>query len=244
MIKFVFSFLALLSLSFSFAQGGVKIVHVSDLNTDISGTEVEAVGDPSDTRIYYDMRVINLTGSTIDIRYQRQRLADSNRDDEICDENLCYSAADAQWYQTPAVISVDHEDTTLLKPQIDPNAEESCGIHVYYVVENGTVLDSVTITFRTTNSSCFLSLEEEEANNNDFNMYPNPSKNNLKIEKLRASDEAILVFDALGKQVLTSKINSTSKDLKLNTLNSGIYFVRILNENGTMSEPKKLVVRK
>jgi hypothetical protein len=190
------------------------------------------------------MRVINLTGSTIDIRYQRQRVANSDRDDEICDENLCYSATDELWYITPAVISVDHEDTTLFKPQIDPADLESCGIHVYYIVQDGTMLDSVTITFRTTNSSCFLSLDEEMASNDDFNMYPNPSKNNLTIEKLRATDSAVLIFDALGKQVMSSVITSTSKDLKLNTLNSGIYFVRVLSENGTLSEPKKLIVRK
>lgn len=206
--------------------------------------EVEAVGDPGDTRIYYDMRIINLTGSTIDIRYQRNRIADSNRDDEICDENLCYSATDATWYQTPAIISVDHEDTTLLKPQIAPEAQESCGIHTYYVVDNGTVLDSVTIKFRTNNANCFLNLEEENLSSNDFNLYPNPSKNKLTVEKLRPSDQAIVIFDALGKDVLTSSISNSSKNLNLDSLKSGIYFVRILNEQGVLSEPRKLIVRK
>lgn len=223
---------------------GIKIVHISDVTTDISGTEVEAVGDPSDSRIYYDMRVINLTGNSIEIRYQRKRAASTGRSDEICDANLCYSATDAMWYQTPATVTVNDEDTSLFKPQIAPDGLETCGVHVYYVVTSGgTVLDSVSVKFRTTNSNCFLDIDEESIENNDFSMYPNPAENILTLENLTGLNGEVIIYDALGKEVLRSLFNSVEHNINISTLKSGLYFVHVL-KNGVLSDPKKLIVKK
>lgn len=243
-MKQIYFFLVVLSASFVFGQGGVKIVHASDFNTDISGTEVEAVGDPSDARIYYDMRVINLTGTSQDIRYERKRIANSGRTDEVCDEMLCHTADDATWFQTPNTVTVDHEDTTVLKPQIAPGNMESCGIHKYYVVSNGTYLDSITIKFRTTNSNCFLSVEDESNINSAFNLYPNPAENELTIENLTNFDSDILIHDALGKEIALIHVTGSTQQINLSDLKSGIYFVSLRNEQGTLTEPKKLIVKK
>lgn len=245
MIKLLFSTVVLCITASVFAQGDIKITHVSDPTTDISGTTVEVVGDPTDPTIYYDMRVINVDGQSISLKFKRVRTSNTGRLDQICDENLCYNADDQYEYTSPALITVAHEDTTLFKPQIVPNNMESCGFHDYYVVNSfGVVYDSIRIKFRTTNSNCFLDLESQELTNNEFNIFPNPTENNLKVEKLTASDQAIIIFDALGKEVLSSKVTTGTEQLKLSALKSGIYFVRVLNANGMLSDPKKLIVRK
>lgn len=244
-MKYIYLFLFIFSTSLLFGQGDIKIVHVSDLNTDISGTEVEVVGSPSDQTIYYDMRVINLSGQSIDVKFKRVRLANSGRLDQICDENICYNADDQYEYTSPSLITVAHEDTTLFKPQIVPDNMESCGIHDYYVVNQfGIVFDSVRIKYRTTNSNCFLSVEDENMINNGFNMFPNPTENDLTIENLTSFDSEIIIHDALGKEILRTSVKGTSQNINLSDLKSGIYFVRIRNEKGHLTEPKKLVVKK
>lgn len=245
MMKHIYLFLLVFSINFAFGQGDIKIVHVSDLNTDISGTEVEVVGSPSDQTIYYDMRVINVSGQSIDVKFKRVRLANTGRLDQICDENLCYSADDQYEYTSPSLITVPNDDTTLFKPQIVPNNQESCGIHDYYVVNQfGIVYDSIRIKFRTTNSNCFLSVEDENMINSGFNIYPNPAENDLTLENLTSFDSEIIIHDALGKEIVRTSVKGTSQNIDLSDLKSGIYFVRIRNEKGRLTEPKKLVVKK
>jgi hypothetical protein len=231
-----------------FAQS-IKIVSASDLSTDISGTEVDAVGSISDLLVSYDMRVINTSGQDLTVYYKRKRIANTGRTDQICDEYLCLDADDAFWYDTPNDIPMSNStinDTTILKPQVVTAGERFCGIHVYYVVnsDNDEILDSVTIKFRTDTENCFLSIEDDIEPLKAFNLFPNPAKSNVTIENLNPSDEKIFIFDALGKILITEDVNHTIENVSLSSLKSGIYFVRIQRASGKMSETKKLIVKK
>lgn len=228
--------------SFAFSQD-VKIFHISDLNTDISGTEVEVVGDPTDSKIYYDMRVVNLTGDPMEMRFQRKRTADSGRSDEICDDQLCYTADDQFWYMTPSSSVIDHEDTSLFKPQIVPSGIESCGIHDYYIYANGVVYDSIRIKFRTQNQNCFLNVESMKDVLNEFNIFPNPAQKSINLELPSNFKGELLIYDALGNEVQNTNVDSFSSKLDISRLRNGIYFVRLKSENDTISKPKKLIVK-
>lgn len=70
----------------------------------------------------------------------------------------------------------------------------------------------------------------------------NPVKDELTIEGLNQNMKQISVYDLLGKQVITSSLeaNTSSINLDVNTLTSGIYIVKLEGENGA-SFSKKII---
>ncbi|MBC2844683.1 T9SS type A sorting domain-containing protein [Winogradskyella flava] len=70
----------------------------------------------------------------------------------------------------------------------------------------------------------------------------NPVKDELKIEGLNQSIKQISVYDLLGKQVINSNLvdDTTSANLDVSSLNSGLYIVKLEGENG-QSLTKKII---
>lgn len=66
-----------------------------------------------------------------------------------------------------------------------------------------------------------------------FNIYPNPVDNKLFIET-EVSVEEISIYDIYGRQTLSQQVNkSTSQQVvDVADLNSGVYFVKIVTDNG------------
>ncbi|WP_418508574.1 T9SS type A sorting domain-containing protein [Corallibacter sp.] len=76
--------------------------------------------------------------------------------------------------------------------------------------------------------------------NNEFNIYPNPVTNGT-VNISSSSNEAIkvAVYDILGKQVLNNTL--TNNTLNVSSLNSGVYILRLSQNNNTVS--KKLIIK-
>lgn len=67
---------------------------------------------------------------------------------------------------------------------------------------------------------------------NAVNVYPNPANDILSINGLDGKTESIQVSDASGKIMSSySNINTTTYDLNVENLESGIYFVKITQNN-------------
>jgi endoglucanase len=78
-----------------------------------------------------------------------------------------------------------------------------------------------------------MSTASFEAGN--FNVYPNPSLNQWTINSQDITINSILVFDMLGKQVLSLQPNATQATIDGNRLNNGVYFAVINTDKGTSS---------
>lgn len=241
MNKFYLLYVSILSLSYSFAQT-VEIVRTSDPSVDISGTEIEVIGTDSDIAVYSNLKVINKTGSAMNMAFKRQRLIDSGQADQICDNQGCFNATDTYEWSTSPVEILDG-DTSLFKPQIVPNGNDFCGLNKYYVIDDqGIVYDSITIKIRTSKKNCFLNIKDESINKSNFEIYPNPAKNILNIETV--GDTKVMFIDALGKQVDEFEINVGSNKLDISSLKNGVYFVSVISAEGIRSKPSKLIVQK
>jgi hypothetical protein len=227
--------------TFSFTQS-VEIVKVSDLSTDISGSEIEVVGADSDFVIYSELKVINKSGSAINMSFKRRRLVNSGEVDQICDEQGCFSATDTyEWSTSP--YEIPDGDTSSFKPQVMPNGNDFCGLHIYYVTDDqGVIYDSITIKFRTSKENCFLNIGEESMTNKAISVYPNPAQKKVTIES--QSSGKLIFLDALGKQVLTTEISEPTNNIDISSLKNGIYFIQNINKKGVRSETKKLIVQK
>ena len=106
------------------------------------------------------------------------------------------------------------------------------------VVIDGNSTGSNRVMFDDLSYTCYSGLSIEDFNENNVNLYPNPVKNNLTIELKSNVDTNIEIYNILGKRVFTNLINKTS-NLNLQDLKTGIYIVKITQNNSTIT--KKLV---
>lgn len=75
---------------------------------------------------------------------------------------------------------------------------------------------------------------------NDVKLYPNPAKEMVTIEIGFGTKNIITIVDLSGKVIETIESNKAHTNLSLNNLQTGIYFVNISNENGSIT--KKLII--
>lgn len=74
----------------------------------------------------------------------------------------------------------------------------------------------------------------------DVKLYPNPAKEMVTIEVGFGTKNIITIVDLSGKVIETIESNKAHTNLSLNNLQTGIYFVNISNENGSIT--KKLII--
>jgi hypothetical protein len=80
----------------------------------------------------------------------------------------------------------------------------------------------------------------ENSFSTDFNLYPNPTSDDVNLKFADNSIKTIEIYNALGKKIYTAAINTT--EFKINTSNysKGIYIINIFNKSTNFS--KKLII--
>ena len=86
--------------------------------------------------------------------------------------------------------------------------------------------------------TCYAPMNVEEFNIETVKLHPNPTKGSLTIGLKSSKDTNIEIYDILGKPVFRTLISKTST-IDLQNLKSGIYIVKITQNNSTIT--KKLV---
>ena len=81
-----------------------------------------------------------------------------------------------------------------------------------------------------------------QSENTNWNIYPNPATNELHIETTSSEKLTVQVFDITSKQLLESYSFNTSINMNTSSLNEGMYFVRITNNNGMVVKMQKILV--
>ncbi|MNX55911.1 hypothetical protein D3C86_866870 [compost metagenome] len=70
------------------------------------------------------------------------------------------------------------------------------------------------------------SLSTNSFDNASFKAYPNPVRNLLNLSYTENMSD-IAVFNLLGQQVLSKKVNATESQIDMSTLTSGTYLVKV-----------------
>jgi uncharacterized repeat protein (TIGR01451 family) len=60
-----------------------------------------------------------------------------------------------------------------------------------------------------------------------FKVYPNPVNGQLTIEAGKASNERYVVYDQMGKKILSGKLGFPTTTIDVSSMNQGIYFIQI-----------------
>jgi hypothetical protein len=82
----------------------------------------------------------------------------------------------------------------------------------------------------------------EDYNNSEIKIYPNPAKDIINIfYKDVTSNSSITLYDNIGKQLIQSQITSKQMSLDVSALANGVYTVQIRNENQTTSTTKLII---
>jgi hypothetical protein len=78
---------------------------------------------------------------------------------------------------------------------------------------------------------------------NSLAIYPNPVKNGetLTIHQAGASLYDVNIYDLAGKLTVTSHSNIGTSEIKIPSIQSGIYLVEIVNENGSRQYNKIII---
>jgi hypothetical protein len=75
-----------------------------------------------------------------------------------------------------------------------------------------------------------------------FAVYPNPVESKtFKLSSASITTKTVQIFNVLGKEVYSTKVNGTNNDIDVASLNAGIYILKVL-ENGRMAS-KKLIIK-
>lgn len=80
-----------------------------------------------------------------------------------------------------------------------------------------------------TNQYCAVLSNNDIEPKTNIQIYPNPSSDRINI-KTTVSLKSYVIYDTLGKVVLNNTL--TNKFIDISTLNSGLYFLTLLTENG------------
>lgn len=74
----------------------------------------------------------------------------------------------------------------------------------------------------------------EKETNANWEIFPNPTKANVRIEGVSKTKSEIQILDCIGKEVIENTINTAglvSKNIDLTKLKDGVYFIKIKYEN-------------
>jgi hypothetical protein len=84
-----------------------------------------------------------------------------------------------------------------------------------------------------------LHVDETQIQVNEIiNVYPNPSNGAVRVALKEGAKADVEVYDFMGRQLFSysfNGLNHTSLEAYLNTLESGIYFVKATSESGSQT---------
>ena len=86
--------------------------------------------------------------------------------------------------------------------------------------------------------NCNVGIENiNETTQEGINIYPNPTNSLLTISSNQIL-KSITVFDLVGKEIFNETIINKSATINLEKCQSGLYFIKVVNENGEVTTKK------
>lgn len=161
----------------------------------------------------------------------------------IAEESNCF-AKDTLTVQVndypaiPEIIQSDNFLTTVSGFQYqwyrNDSLIDNSNFNILPLIQNAIYRVGITNAFGCTtfSESFFYELPSGiiESSNALFEVIPNPSLGNFKIEMVEAQPSVIMITDAQGKNILQSKVQEKIVHFNANNFAKGIYFIKIINQ--------------
>ena len=157
----------------------------------------------------------------------------------VCDNSLCYNGPSV-WPGATTYSSVYGTGIGAFHLTIDLSTATSTGTHIMKIKLNNKYAtnDTAIQTYIVTKLPASVSVVKAEG---DVAIYPNPAVNELNVVYGAGADvKTIAVYNIIGKLMTVYKTsNNASANLNIESLSSGIYFVRLMNSRGDVVTTKK-----
>lgn len=222
----LFIFLVLFGL-----QGRAQNLYVSDtvVQIDLSGNEFLKIVDVS---------VRNNSGNeTINVFWERiTNDLPNNYISYICDNNICYGPNQAECPEdNPNIMAPGYEFK--FKMNLERSGiEEGIGLIEVLIWEEGHRDEAVKVKYlvnQTTSSSPFSKTA--------LKVFPNPADNYFRVEGVQDISKAI-VYNIVGEEMVSFNV-SPERLYDISHLNSGIYLVKLVRNNGKIAKTIRLSKR-
>ncbi len=86
--------------------------------------------------------------------------------------------------------------------------------------------------------NCNVGMENVATENNGLNIYPNPTNSNFTVASDNSTIKSITIYDIVGREIVYESLNKKSTLISLAGYSSGLYFIKVVNENGEVFTKK------
>ncbi len=157
----------------------------------------------------------------------------------LCDYGGCYvglPSGGQMSFLSKSAMENGEEGFLIFNVNLKEYGEGEVRIYVYDSkdINRGDTI-SIHITYRN-----FVSLPELSAA--DFKVYPNPASEKIKIEFPAGSNYTATLYNQIGEAVLAPKVGlSENSEFDLTGLNKGVYYLRLISEEGNLITKKVII---
>lgn len=120
-------------------------------------------------------------------------------------------------------------------------------VQSYSQITNAVTMNNSSLTLTNTQLTSYQNCIPNEINENEilsnFSLYPNPSSSYFTLEfEGETQNPNYSIHDILGKEILSGKINSMQTTIHCENWSSGVYLIKMGDENGYRVE--KIIIEK
>jgi uncharacterized delta-60 repeat protein len=88
---------------------------------------------------------------------------------------------------------------------------------------------------------CYLALNEYVISDNEISVYPNPFYTEINIRGEEIEIQSYVITDLNGSVILRGGLEHSKKTIDLSKLESGMFLLQLVNEQGMIKETKKII---
>jgi hypothetical protein len=86
------------------------------------------------------------------------------------------------------------------------------------------------------------SIQERSGSGSEFSLRPNPTSGQFKVDFEQVRNGRIEVMDLTGRQVHEADVNGSRANMDLSGQEEGVYFIRLIDQDGGTLGVKRLVL--
>lgn len=163
----------------------------------------------------------------------------------ICDNDQC-RAEDGPWFTGTPQFSFpfinDRDSSMLLELNVHAPTNLPDGVGTYYVeVKTPNQTDTAVFILTKTDGTSISTVSMKDQR---ISLYPNPSKDILNIYAAKSLNaKQISIYNLIGQEINTQELDKNNDVTRLNVQNlpSGIYMIRVANQNGEIVSTRKFL---
>lgn len=156
----------------------------------------------------------------------------------VCDNKTCYNPGWESCINEGCDVTIFEPSATtdLMKVTVQPNGVKYDGIvnfKLYNADDLSVLIADLEIHFNITGTTATYNVEQE-----DINIFPNPTTDYFNIDA-DSDFSKVSVYNIVGKEVRSYEYVENAK-YNVKDLQSGLYFVRLFDEQGNANQVQRL----